>query len=382
MSNRWGRTAAQLAALNPTGEVGRIEVESDTGRGKVYNGLQPWNLLPYLWAIPDDVSGGGATNLAYDAATRVVSSDTGTDATLTLADGTNPGLMTSADFTKLAGVATGATANSSDATLLDRANHTGTQATSTITGLDATLAAASALITTNISNIAANTAAIATKAAIPTLAILRRQHSDFFNTGTAQNLPFIGAAISSGTGTTSVNVTGSHGALRLASSATANSGYRWQTNGNIQAEVGMFFRGIIAWTGGAFTDRVVRLGFHKSTTAADATDGIYIEVLEDQASLKCAAASSMTAAATAWTVAALDTLYVFDVILNAVDLVTLTIRDLAGTLLATQTVTTNIPSGAAQAFFAGAVATKTSTGAANLVILDSMEFGLAREVIA
>ena len=45
------------------------------------------------------------------------------------------GYMTSTQATKLAGVATGATANSSDATLLARANHTGTQAASTITGL-------------------------------------------------------------------------------------------------------------------------------------------------------------------------------------------------------------------------------------------------------
>lgn len=45
-----------------------------------------------------------------------------------------------ADETKLDGIATGATANSTDATLLDRANHTGSQATSTITGLDTALA--------------------------------------------------------------------------------------------------------------------------------------------------------------------------------------------------------------------------------------------------
>jgi hypothetical protein len=40
--------------------------------------------------------------------------------------------MTGADKAKLNGVATGATANSADATLLDRGNHTGTQAASTI----------------------------------------------------------------------------------------------------------------------------------------------------------------------------------------------------------------------------------------------------------
>ena len=42
---------------------------------------------------------------------------------------------TAANLTKLAGIATGATANSSDATLLARANHTGTQAIGTISGL-------------------------------------------------------------------------------------------------------------------------------------------------------------------------------------------------------------------------------------------------------
>lgn len=42
---------------------------------------------------------------------------------------------TTTEKTKLSGIASGATANSSDATLLDRANHTGTQAASTITGL-------------------------------------------------------------------------------------------------------------------------------------------------------------------------------------------------------------------------------------------------------
>jgi hypothetical protein len=43
----------------------------------------------------------------------------------------------SADKTKLDGIATGATANATDAHLLSRANHTGTQAASTITGLAA-----------------------------------------------------------------------------------------------------------------------------------------------------------------------------------------------------------------------------------------------------
>lgn len=68
--------------------------------------------------------GGGATNLSYTASTRLLESDTGTDVTLPLA-GVDAGLMSAADKTKLDGVATGATANSSDAALRARASHTG-----------------------------------------------------------------------------------------------------------------------------------------------------------------------------------------------------------------------------------------------------------------
>jgi hypothetical protein len=45
------------------------------------------------------------------------------------------GFLSTTDKTKLDGIASGATANSADATLLARANHTGTQAATTITGL-------------------------------------------------------------------------------------------------------------------------------------------------------------------------------------------------------------------------------------------------------
>jgi hypothetical protein len=51
----------------------------------------------------------------------------------------NSGFMTTAHVIKLNGVQSGATANSSDATLLNRANHTGSQAISTVTGLQAAL---------------------------------------------------------------------------------------------------------------------------------------------------------------------------------------------------------------------------------------------------
>jgi hypothetical protein len=87
-------------------------------------------------------SGGGgaaATNLSVSrTATAVtVASDTGTDAALLAADSANAGVLTAADKTKLDGVASGATANDTDANLKNRANHTGTQLASTISDFSA-----------------------------------------------------------------------------------------------------------------------------------------------------------------------------------------------------------------------------------------------------
>ncbi|HET7736441.1 MAG TPA: hypothetical protein VFK52_10725 [Nocardioidaceae bacterium] len=58
--------------------------------------------------------GSGVTNLSWSAATSTVASDTGTDAVLTAVDGTNPGLMTVAQKSKLDGIE--AAADVTDAT--------------------------------------------------------------------------------------------------------------------------------------------------------------------------------------------------------------------------------------------------------------------------
>jgi hypothetical protein len=85
------------------------------------------------------VGEGGGANLTVSrtSTTVTVASDTGTDAALPAADGSNAGVMTSAMQIKLAGVSTGATANDTDANLKARANHTGTQTASTISDFSA-----------------------------------------------------------------------------------------------------------------------------------------------------------------------------------------------------------------------------------------------------
>lgn len=103
-----------------------------------------------------------------------------TDAgTITLGHATGYQGYTTAEANKLAGVSTGATANQTDAYLLNRANHTGTQAISTVSGLQSSLdgkAAASVSISagtglTGGGNLTANRSIALDSASIASLAL-------------------------------------------------------------------------------------------------------------------------------------------------------------------------------------------------------------------
>ncbi|MER9912242.1 hypothetical protein NKJ71_16585 [Mesorhizobium sp. M0050] len=75
----------------------------------------------------------GATANSADAFLLARANHTGTQSADTLTDGTTNKAFLATERTKLAGIATGASANSTDAFLLGRANHTGTQSADTLT---------------------------------------------------------------------------------------------------------------------------------------------------------------------------------------------------------------------------------------------------------
>lgn len=75
----------------------------------------------------------GATANSPDAFLLARANHTGTESADVLTDGTTNKAFLATERTKLAGIATGATANSSDATLLNRANHTGTESADVLT---------------------------------------------------------------------------------------------------------------------------------------------------------------------------------------------------------------------------------------------------------
>ncbi len=97
-------TAATRVLASDTGTDATLPLMSSGDAGLVpASGGGTTNFLRADGSFAAPPSGGGA-NLSYTAATGVVASDSGTDATITLADGTNRGLMSSADFTKLAAI--------------------------------------------------------------------------------------------------------------------------------------------------------------------------------------------------------------------------------------------------------------------------------------
>ena len=142
-------TAAEWVTRNTLLLPGEVGYETDTGRQKIGDGVTRWNQLPY-WAaggvLPEDSRLTDSREWSAETITQAdAESGTSTDRRAFTAQRVFQAIAAwwagTADKAKLDGIATGATANSSDANLLARQNHTGTQAISTVTDLQDALTA-------------------------------------------------------------------------------------------------------------------------------------------------------------------------------------------------------------------------------------------------
>jgi len=196
--------------------------------------------------------------------------------------------------------------------------------------------------------------------------------TDFITAATTANIPFTGAAISSGTNAANTtNLNGNRpGVVRMTSSTTANGGYRWATDAtSIRIKGNETFTVGIAPVN--FTTTTVRTGFLDATTVTDAVDGIYFEYATNgNIVLKTSNNSTRTTSSTITTLA-LNTWYKLKIIVNA-DATSVTgyVYDAAGALISSQTITTNIPTAAGRECGAGIVATESTTTATAMVDLD------------
>jgi hypothetical protein len=139
--------AGGIAELDADGDVIDADGAKVTGGGSALtNYSQVSALTGYPATFPPTIGATGVTAVAGNDA-RLTDTRTPTNSSVTnakvavgaavdldkTADSATRLAMTAAQVTKLAGVATGATANSADATLLARANHTGTQSADSLT---------------------------------------------------------------------------------------------------------------------------------------------------------------------------------------------------------------------------------------------------------
>lgn len=132
-----GRGIVSFVRTSGTGAPGTTDTytitytDATTTVFSIYNGANGTGTGDMAKATYDTNNSGvvdAAESVAWSGVTGKANATTSVD-----------GLMSATDKTKLNGIASGATANSADATLLARANHTGTQAISTVTNLQTTL---------------------------------------------------------------------------------------------------------------------------------------------------------------------------------------------------------------------------------------------------
>lgn len=129
-------------------DEGRLEVATANNTSVTFARLDDISLAGKTGAYNDltgkpTITSGTVTSVAMTVPTglQVANSPITTSGTLSVTYQAGYQGYTSSEATKLSGIASGATANSSDATLLNRANHTGTQTASTISDFAAAWAA-------------------------------------------------------------------------------------------------------------------------------------------------------------------------------------------------------------------------------------------------
>ncbi len=136
-----------LTAAEVNNMVTSMNSKEDSVAGK---GLSANDFTNVLKTKLDGIEAGATLN-SSNATLLNRTNHTGTQSADSLTDGTTNKAFLATERTKLAGIATAATANDSDANLKARANHTGTQSASTISDFNATaLLAAPAETTTTV----------------------------------------------------------------------------------------------------------------------------------------------------------------------------------------------------------------------------------------
>jgi hypothetical protein len=213
-----------------------------------------------------------------------------------------------------------------------------------------------------------------------------RVFSEFYDPSTNAIPGFLGAAISSGT-VGAVATTANHpGVIYMRDSTTAAGGYRYGCTGTQLIGGGETFE-VVFQPVGVRTTQGAKIGW-ADTTAANTlpVDGIWFNISGTGAAITLRGATSSNSVrsytGTSYTPTT-ATWYRGTIIVNtAGTLVTYTIYDGAGTSQWTDTVATNIPTGAGRDTSPCIiVAESTTDAAANILVMDYVNWGSTRTLV-
>jgi len=213
-----------------------------------------------------------------------------------------------------------------------------------------------------------------------------RVFSEFYDPSTNAIPGFLGAAISSGTVGAAATTANHPGVIYMRDSTTAAGGYRYGCTGTQLIGGGETFE-VVFQPVGVRTTQGAKIGW-ADTTAANTlpVDGIWFNISGTGAAITLRGATSSNSVrsytGTSYTPTT-ATWYRGTIIVNtAGTLVTYTIYDGAGTSQWTDTVATNIPTGAGRDTSPCIiVAESTTDAAANILVMDYVNWGSTRTLV-
>lgn len=194
---------------------------------------------------------------------------------------------------------------------------------------------------------------------------------------------FVGGGLSSGTITVheadSRIINEVAGVALIRSSASANSGYRTQTNRWLKGRAGLSYRAILALEGNP-SGKIIRLGFGNQTLlSADHSNGAYFQIVSGWAYSTTMLGGIATNVPLPPVALTAGVYYTFDISYLTNSTVRFVCRLLTtGAVVFSETSSTNVPNLVANKFFCGLIAGNTGTSALDVCLLDYQGYGMVK----
>jgi len=199
-----------------------------------------------------------------------------------------------------------------------------------------------------------------------------------FLTGASAYIPWANTAIN-GTAAGIAGTANNPGIVRLTSSATANSGYRYQTTTSAFLLAGTEFTNFVFRMPATNAGTTIRMGFHDATTITAPVDGVWINIAGTTLNGKTASNSTSSTTATNYPLVA-GTFYSVKIEVNSnatqVTQVNYYLYDSSGTQLWYNNITANIPTATGRETGHGIIATNSGIVAVSLVDIDYVDMGI------